>query len=176
MEKRYSNGLSFLAAYTLAKGIGFPGSDTFGDPDGGGGVPSLNTFNRKVEKAIDAIDQTHTLVFSWTYELPFGHGKHFLSNSNAVVNGLAGGWQFNSIETYHSGTPISVGGGGNIPLFGEEPSQLGFEQRPDLSAHGQLQSQRGPVPKYQRVPAAECVYIWRWTAIPAEHADPGLLR
>jgi hypothetical protein len=135
VEKRYSNGLSFLAAYTLAKGIGFPGSDTFGDPYGGGGVPSINSFNRKVEKAIDAIDQTHTLVFSWTYELPFGHGKHFLSNSNAVVNGLAGGWQVNSIETYHSGTPISVGGGGNIPLFGggNRPNWISSNVRTSVS-------------------------------------------
>ena len=118
VEKRYSNGLSFLGAYTLAKNIGVFGSDTFGDPGGGGGLLALNTFNRKIEKAITANNQPNTFVFSWTYELPVGQGKRFLANANPVVNRLAGGWQVNSIETYTSGTPIAVGGGPNIPLFG----------------------------------------------------------
>jgi hypothetical protein len=118
LEKRYSSGVSFLGAYTLSKSIGVPGSDSFGDIYGGGGNSALNTFNRKIEKAIAANDQTHTFIFSWTYELPFGRGKRFLASANPVVNHLAGGWQINSIETYHSGNPIGVGGGPNIPLFG----------------------------------------------------------
>jgi hypothetical protein len=118
LEKRYSSGVSFLGAYTLSKSIGVPGSDSFGDIYGGGGNSALNTFNRKIEKAIAANDQTHTFIFSWTYELPVGRGKRFLASANPVVNHLAGGWQINSIETYHSGNPIGVGGGPNIPLFG----------------------------------------------------------
>src|SRR5262249_28973203 len=75
LQKRYSNGLSFLLAYTLSKNIGFGGSDTFGDLFGGGGNKGIDTFNRKLERAIENIDQTHVFVFSWTYELPFGRGK-----------------------------------------------------------------------------------------------------
>jgi hypothetical protein len=118
LEKRYSNGLSFLGAYTLSKSIGVAGSDTFGDIWGGGNNLAPNTFNRKIEKAITPIDQTHTFIFSWTYELPVGRGKRFLGSANPVVNQLAGGWQVNSIETYHSGNPIGVRGGPDIPLFG----------------------------------------------------------
>ena len=64
------------------------------------------------------IDRTHILVFSWTYELPFGRQKRLLSNVNPVVNQIVGGWQMNAIQTYESGVPIGVGGGGDIPLFG----------------------------------------------------------
>src|SRR5579883_650528 len=118
LQKRYSNGLSFLGAYTLSKNIGVPGSDTFGDTAGGGGQMAIDTYNRKLEKALASIDQTHVFIFSWNYELPVGRGKKFLSGAHPLVNKLLGGWQLNSIETYRSGIPIAVGGGPTIPLFG----------------------------------------------------------
>jgi len=117
-EKQFSKGLSFLGAYTLAKGLGVSAADTFGDAWGGGGSSAVNTFNRSVEKSIAGNDQTHTLILSWTYELPVGRGKRFLANAGPVVNQVLGGWQINSIETYHSGTPISVGGGPDLHIFG----------------------------------------------------------
>ena len=118
LQKRYSNGLSFLGAYTLSKNIGFGGSDTFGDIFGGGGGKGIDTFNRKLEKSIENIDQTHVFVLSWTYELPFGKNKKFGNSWNPVVNHILGGWQINSIERFQSGTPIAVGGGPDLPLFG----------------------------------------------------------
>ena len=118
LQKQYSNGLSLLTSYTFSKNIGAQGSDTFGDIFGGGGLNAIDSFNRKLEKSLAPIDQTHVLVLSWVYELPFGKGKHFLSQMNPVANTILGGWQINSIERYQSGTPISVSGGSNIPLFG----------------------------------------------------------
>jgi Carboxypeptidase regulatory-like domain len=118
VQKRYSNGLSFLFAYTFSKNIGAPGDDTFGDIYGGGGQMAIDTFNRKLEKSLVDFDQTHLFVLSWTYELPFGKGKEYLSGANAVVRNLVGGWQINSIETYRSGTPIAISGGPALPLFG----------------------------------------------------------
>jgi hypothetical protein len=118
VQKRYSAGLSFLIAYTLSKNIGFPGGDIFGDTAGGGGARGIDTFNRKLEKTTTGTDQTHILILSWNYELPFGRGKTFLSGSNKVVNALAGGWQINAIHTYRSGTLIAVSGGPQLPLFG----------------------------------------------------------
>jgi Carboxypeptidase regulatory-like domain len=118
LQKRYSNGLSFLASYTLSKNIGFGGNDTFGDMFGGGGNKGIDTFNRKLEKSIEPIDQTHVFVFSWTYELPFGRNKRFGNSWNPVVNHILGGWQINSIERYQSATPLTISGGPDLPLFG----------------------------------------------------------
>jgi hypothetical protein len=118
LQKNLSNGLSFLGSYTLSKNVGLQGSDTFGDSFGGGGATALDTFNRKLDKAILGIDQTHVLVVSWNYELPFGRGKRFGSSMHPVLNAVVGGWQLNSIERYQSGVPIAVSGGGNLPLFG----------------------------------------------------------
>lgn len=118
LQKRYSSGLSFLGAYTLAKNIGFPGGDIFGDTAGGGGARGLDTFNRKLEKSLVSGDQTHIFIMSWNYELPFGRSKRFLGSVNPVLNKIVSGWQINAIQTYRSGTPIAVGGGGQLPLFG----------------------------------------------------------
>jgi hypothetical protein len=135
VQKRYSQGLSFLGSYTLSKAIGNFGSDTFGDVAGGGGAFALDTFNRNLEKALSPVDQTHVFVFSWTYEFPFGKGKRFLSNTNLITNAILGGWQMNSIETYHSGTPIAVGGGSNLPLFGggNRPNWISSNVRTSVS-------------------------------------------
>ena len=81
----------FLVAYTLAKNIGFPGGDIFGDVGGGGAARGIDTFNRKLEKSIVPSDQTHVLITSWSYDLPFGRGKHFLSGRRRCDE-CAGGW------------------------------------------------------------------------------------
>lgn len=118
LQKNLSNGLSFLASYTFSKNIGIQGGDSFGDVFGGGGSVPIDTYNRKLEKALLGIDQTHVFVLSWNLELPFGRGKMFGSGMNPLLNTVLGGWQINSIERYQSGNPISIRGGGNIPLFG----------------------------------------------------------
>jgi hypothetical protein len=118
LQKRYSSGLSFLGAYTLAKNIGFPGGDIFGDTAGGGGARGIDTFNRRLEKTTTAPDQTHIFIMSWNYELPFGRGKKFGARMHPVLDRIIGGWQANGINTYRSGTLIAVGGGTQLPLFG----------------------------------------------------------
>lgn len=117
LQKMYSNGLSFLVAYTLSKNIGIQGADTFGDTAGGGATYSLNTYDPKLERSLVGIDQTHVLTLSWSYALPFGHGKPFLGTAHGVVNEIVGGWNLNAVQTYQSGVPISLVGGPFLPIF-----------------------------------------------------------
>jgi len=124
LQKRYSSGLSFLGAYTLSKNIG-----AVSELDIGatllGGLTALDTFNRKREKSLLSQDQTHMLVFSWSYALPIGRGKKYLSNASGVVNHLLGGWQLNSIESYKSGIPIGITGGPDNIIVGNRPNWIG---------------------------------------------------
>ncbi len=135
LEKRYSNGLTFLGSYTLSKNIGVEGANTFGSTYGAANLTSLNTYNQKAEKAILPIDRTHVFIVSWTYELPFGRGKQVLGDVKPWLNQFVGGWQINAIQTYESGTPVSVTGGGNIPLFGggNRPNQVSSHVRSSVS-------------------------------------------
>ncbi|MFN7923874.1 MAG: TonB-dependent receptor [Bryobacteraceae bacterium] len=134
LQRRYSAGITFLAAYTLSKSLVSGGGYTGLGDDAAGSRP-LDTANRRIEKRIAGFDTPHNLVLSWGYELPFGKGKRFLSNGKAM-NFIAGGWQVNAIQRYVSGTPIGVGGGGVIPLSngGNRPNVvLGTQARTSVS-------------------------------------------
>jgi hypothetical protein len=42
------------------------------------------------------------------YQLPVGKGRTWLSNTNALVDGVLGGWQASAIFTAESGTPFTA--------------------------------------------------------------------
>jgi len=102
VEKRFSQGLSMLLAYTFSKLI----DNNLGD--GGNGFSESgdngirNWDNIAAERSVSANDLPQRLVLSASYELPFGKA------GPAVVKGLIGGWQFNAIASFQSGNVISV--------------------------------------------------------------------
>ncbi len=48
-------------------------------------------------------------ITSLVYELPFGRGRHYLNDANAIVDGVLGGWQLSAINTAQAGTPFNLG-------------------------------------------------------------------
>ncbi|HZT32882.1 MAG TPA: carboxypeptidase regulatory-like domain-containing protein [Bryobacteraceae bacterium] len=134
LQKRYSSGLSLLAAYTLSKDIVSGGGYT-GFGDSAASARPLDTNNRALERRLAAFDMPQNLIVSWTYELPFGQGKRFASTSPRGANLLISGWVVNAIQRYASGTPLSVSGGGVIPLAsgGNRPNRVaGVAARTDV--------------------------------------------
>lgn len=118
-DKRFSNGMSFLVAYTWSKLI-----DDVSTTVGFLGQASTrqNVYDRAAERAISSQDIRHRFVSSFVYDLPFGKGKSFGKDWHPVVNGILGGWQFNGIVTFQSGLPILITqGANNVGLF--NPSQ-----------------------------------------------------
>jgi hypothetical protein len=108
-EKRISAGLTLLANYTWSKTLTnadaeYPSQANW---NGNGNGGALNTYNLKVEKGLSQYDIPQRLILSYTYQLPFGKGKQF-ANQGGVVNALVGGWLFAGVQTYKSGTPLSV--------------------------------------------------------------------
>ncbi|MEW5976485.1 MAG: TonB-dependent receptor [Acidobacteriota bacterium] len=124
LTKRFSGGLSFMTNYTWSHGIGFI-SGPFG---AGGGHQNARDLN--ADRGNSLTDVRHRYIANWLYELPFGKGKPFLSNSHAVVNGILGDWQLGGVVTIQSGSPFTVSGG------------LG---RPNRTCDGKLpRGERGP--------------------------------
>jgi len=115
LEKRFSNGLSFLTSYTLSK--------TMSNVDSGfstfAGRP-VNKYNQYPEWTVAGNDIRNNGKVSGTYELPIGPGKRFLNNKG-ITGQILGGLQIGWIATYYSGTPFGIGendnplGGGNRP-------------------------------------------------------------
>jgi hypothetical protein len=104
--KRYSSGLTVQASYVLSKML------TDADNSNGG---TENQADRALEKSIASFDQTHVVKINYVYELPFGHGKHFLSKPG-VARAILGDWRFGGTQQYVSGTPVGLGTTVSIPI------------------------------------------------------------
>lgn len=109
-EKRFSNGLSYLASVTLGANNANTaiGSAPY-SPNG------LNAYNPAPEFVRSYIDQAYSTTWVATYQLPVGPGQKYL-NSRGVLGQLAGGWQVSGILTYAGGSPMGATNGYN-PLL-----------------------------------------------------------
>ena len=106
-EKRYSNGLQFLIAYTWSKAMDDGGSGYFGVENGpGGGAATQNFYNIKSDWGVSAYDIKEYLSASIMYELPAGKGKRLLNHGAAAA--ILGGWQVNTITSLRSGQPYNL--------------------------------------------------------------------
>jgi hypothetical protein len=104
-EKRYSSGLTFLNSYVFSKTLTNAGASN------ASGGSLMTQYNRSLDKGLSSSDQPHILKFSYSYELPFGKGKSYLSSGFAGA--VLGGWRIAGIHQYASGTPMSVSPGYN---------------------------------------------------------------
>lgn len=105
-NKRYSHGLSFLAAYTWSKSLdeGAGGNSSSGESR----INIQDPRNIAANYGPSNFDYRQRLSVSPIYELPFGSGRRWLKDRNHFLEALAGGWQMTSIFTAQSGGPFSV--------------------------------------------------------------------
>jgi Carboxypeptidase regulatory-like domain/TonB dependent receptor len=100
LEKRYSHGLQYEAAYTFAHALDNASSASLGSVNNGDfqdqRFPNQNYGNAD-------FDVRHRFVFSYIYDLPFGHGKKFAGGSSGVVNQILGNWQMSGVFSAATG-------------------------------------------------------------------------
>jgi len=101
-EKRYSNGLTFLLAYTFSKAIEDSGSPALDSTPAGSDQPQ-DPRNLRLDRGLSPHDVRSRFVYSYVYELPFGKTKQFLNNAPRAVDLLLGGWQTNGVATLQTG-------------------------------------------------------------------------
>jgi hypothetical protein len=77
------------------------------DADNDGSAGGITYYNRRLEKARANYDIRHRAVTVFTYELPFGKGRKWMS-SGGVKNAVLGGWELAWIQTIQSGPPINI--------------------------------------------------------------------
>jgi len=102
-EKRFSNGVSYLADLTLARNTA--NSAVASTPDTFNG---MNAYNPRPEYARSPLDQVYNVKFVGTYALPFGPRQRFLNSGNRVLAELVSGWQFSGILEYEGGNPFGA--------------------------------------------------------------------
>jgi hypothetical protein len=78
------------------------------------GSQAEDQCNRRHEKSIGQLDQTHSLKLNTLYELRAGKGKRLLS-SGGLASRLLGGWRLGGVQSYSSGFPLAVSSNKALP-------------------------------------------------------------
>ncbi len=120
LQKRFSQGLAFLASYTLASEYNNTSSG-FTSFIGN----ALNKYDQKLAWAPTSGAPPQAFKLSGTYELPIGPGKQFFNNKG-ITGQILGGWQIGFILTEESGTPTGVYQNLSFPYLnggGERPNR-----------------------------------------------------
>jgi hypothetical protein len=99
LEKHFSRGLQFTAAYTFSKSI--DNASSFEN--------IVNPFDPRRSRSLSLFDARHRFVFSPVWELPIPKHEGF---AGKVVNG----WQVSGIVTYQTGFPIRILSGDDTEL------------------------------------------------------------
>jgi hypothetical protein len=114
--RRFSNRLSFQAAYTWAHNI----SDV---PVGAFNSATTDPFNNALDRGDSDLDRRQTFVANFVYELPS------VQKWGLVADKVLGGWQLNGIFTYLGGSPMIINDGANTAGL----SNPGNSFRPNLN-------------------------------------------
>ena len=102
-EQRFVGGLTLLNSFTWEHSL----DNASASLEGNTPSPQDGT-NIKADYAQSDYNLPVANVTSLVYELPFGHGRHFVSNANGVLNSVIGGWQLSAINTAQAGTPFNL--------------------------------------------------------------------
>ncbi len=106
-DRRFSSGFRMTTAFTWQKAMDFQSGDDGGlDFYAGQGIGS--------NYARADFDRTLNYIQSYLYELPFGKGKPFFTNS--VVGKVIGGWQLSGVLSLRTGTPLTFTGSNTLTL------------------------------------------------------------
>ncbi|MFZ0478756.1 MAG: TonB-dependent receptor [Terriglobales bacterium] len=109
LEKRYSHGLQYEAAYTWAHALDNASSASLGSVNNGDFLdqryPNQNYGNSD-------FDVRQRFVFSYVYDLPFGRGRALAKDVSGILNGILGDWQMTGVFSaatgnYYTATDIA---------------------------------------------------------------------
>ena len=118
VTRRFQSGGTLLVAYTNSKLMS--NTDTLTSwLEGGttGGVGAVQDWNNLAgERSLSSQDISQRLVVSYVLDLPFGHGKKFLSGLSGFSNAVVSGWGLDGITTLQRGFPVKISWGGGDAL------------------------------------------------------------
>jgi hypothetical protein len=130
-KSRLAAGLDFQGAYTYSHSL----DDSSGNSNA---VGLQNPQDFTTYRGNSDFDVRHLMVLSWSYDLPFGHGKKFAGDAHRLLETAIGGWRLNSIETFSAGapfTPVMVSSLLNSGNAAQWPNRIGSGQISDPNIH-----------------------------------------
>jgi hypothetical protein len=126
-RQRAWHGLQFDANYTWSHTLGLTSPNNWQ-----GQTYTFTLRNPRLGYGPSLFDIRHAFNVNGTFDLPFGHGRAYLSN-NKVLDKVVGGWTIGTIFNFQTGTPFLLGGGsGN----GDPSSASTFNNGPNADGMG----------------------------------------
>ncbi|MGC2660150.1 MAG: carboxypeptidase regulatory-like domain-containing protein [Bryobacteraceae bacterium] len=108
LQKRFSHGLQFSAAYTYGHALADSGTTLSGSQ----GLGTPNPLDTASAYSSASWDIRHSFTSAFNYNLPFGKGMQYGASMNRVSQTLLGNWQLNGILTLRTGVPYGITGSG----------------------------------------------------------------
>jgi hypothetical protein len=104
-----------------------------GNDSGDEGAVIENAYDRRADRGNDLYLRRHRGVANFTWDLPVGRGRRWLSGAHAVPAHILGGWQLAGIALFQSGQFF------NPTFTGRDPSNTNtVGGRPDRIGNGNL--------------------------------------
>jgi hypothetical protein len=143
LEQQFASGLNYLLTYTYSNTLTDAGDLLNGGSLNGARAPQVPGFGVRGDWSKASFNIANVFHASGGYELPFGTGKKYLTNSSKLENGVLGGWAINWILTLEGGQPLSLscptgtttGTNCNDVNVSGQPQDLGIKVRPNASGH-----------------------------------------
>jgi len=137
LQKRLSQGVTFLLTYTYSKLLDNVGQNSAGGA--GGSKPMQSYQNIPDMYGYSPQDMTHRFTFYHDAQFPFGKGRKFLGNpqtgAQKVLDYIVSGWEYTGIWIYHSGTPLSfVPSNGSVSNYSGVATLWGSITASDIKA------------------------------------------
>ena len=108
LERRFTKGLSVLTTYVWSRAT----DNSPGNFCTGGQGPSTcgfsNPLRPELDRARSDFDTPNRFTFAGVWDLPFGKGRRYASNTSRGLELLIGGWQTNTDITIQNGPPFSI--------------------------------------------------------------------
>ena len=110
LRKEATHGLQFTFNYTYSHSIDNVSdvANNYVTYTGSGAGLVCELDNLRTCRADSDFDARHTINAHYIYDLPFGHGKHFLHDAPAWSDAILGGWSTSSIVTWRTGYPFTI--------------------------------------------------------------------
>ena len=100
IQRRFVHGLLFQMNYMWSHGI------TDASDGSGTSVGFQDMGCRACDRSNSDIDVRHTITSNGVWELPFGHGKEYLTSG--LASQILGGWSLSGLATARTGKPINI--------------------------------------------------------------------
>ncbi|MEQ1352965.1 MAG: TonB-dependent receptor [Candidatus Acidiferrum sp.] len=94
VEKRFSGGLSIKSSYTFQHADRYQNNGYF-------------NIDKTVGYGPNSDYRNHVFIFTQVYDLPFGKGRRYMTDSGRIADFFIGGWQINSNTNFSSGLPFT---------------------------------------------------------------------